>query len=138
MQPHLTSTPESVRPELQPAPHDSDLPAVRVSPLLVREYASREMQRDEALEILRSRTADIRRFGVSSLALFGSFARDEARDDSDVDLLVELEGPATFDRYMDLKFYLEGALGRSVDLVTRKGLRPRLRPSVEAEAIRVA
>ena len=104
----------------------------------MREYDSRRMHRDEALAILRSRTADLRRFGVSSLALFGSFARDEAGEDSDVDLIVELEGPATFDRYMDLKFYLEDVLGRRVDLVTRKGLRPRLRPSVEAEAIRVA
>jgi predicted nucleotidyltransferase len=45
------------------------------------------------------------------LALFGSVARDEATAESDVDLLVEFEGGATFDRYMDLKFFLEECLG---------------------------
>lgn len=72
------------------------------------------------------------------LALFGSAARDELRPDSDVDVLVAFEGPATFDGYFGLKEYLEGVLGRPVGLVTEKGLRKEVRPSVEREAIRVA
>ncbi|MGH2456741.1 MAG: nucleotidyltransferase family protein [Candidatus Limnocylindria bacterium] len=52
--------------------------------------------------------------------------------------LVEYDGAATFDRYMELKFFLEDLLGRKVDLVTRNALRPRRRPSIESEAIRVA
>jgi uncharacterized protein len=65
-------------------------------------------------------------------------ARDEARADSDVDLLVELEAPVTFDRYMDVKFYLEDLLAKPVDLVTALSLKPQLRAIVEREAIRVA
>ncbi|MCK4600462.1 nucleotidyltransferase family protein [Candidatus Bipolaricaulota bacterium] len=75
--------------------------------------------------------------GVKSLALFGSLARGDAGPESDVDILVEFQGPSTFDRYMDLKFFLEELLNRPVDLVTRKALKPRLRPYVEKEAIYV-
>lgn len=71
-------------------------------------------------------------------ALFGSVARDAARDASDVDVLVEFDGPATFDRYLELKDSLERWLSCPVDLVTRKALRPRLRERIEAEAVRVA
>ena len=74
---------------------------------------------------------------MKSLAVFGSVARGEAGPDSDVDILVEFEGRATFDRYMGLKFFLEDLLGRRVDLVTRKALKPRMRPYVEREAIYV-
>jgi hypothetical protein len=96
------------------------------------------IRRDEVLAILRTHREDLRRLGARSLSLFGSTARDEARADSDVDLLVELAEPATFDAFMDLKFYLEDLLGRRVDLVTSKGLKPRVRPIVEREAILVA
>ena len=96
------------------------------------------MRREEALAILRGHLGDLTRFGVKSLALFGSVARDEAGPDSDLDLLVEFEGTATFDRYMGLKLYLEDLLGSGVDLVMRKALRPRMVLSVEREAVRVA
>jgi predicted nucleotidyltransferase len=69
--------------------------------------------------------------GVKSMAIFGSVARDEARPDSDVDILVEFLEPATFNGYMDLKFFLEDLLGRPVDLVTRKSIRPRLKTRIE-------
>jgi hypothetical protein len=97
------------------------------------------MDKQTILKLLASHDAEIRRrFGVGSLALFGSAARDELRESSDIDVLVRFTGPATLDSYMDLKFYLEGLLGRRVDLVTDKGLRPEIRPAVEREAIRVA
>jgi len=96
------------------------------------------MRREEALAILRGHLGDLTRFGVKSLALFGSVARDEAGPESDLDLLVEFEGTATFDGYMGLKLYLEDLLGSRVDLVMRKVLRPRMVPSVEREAVRVA
>ena len=96
------------------------------------------MNKSEILEILRSHRDELRKqFGVKSLAVFGSVVRGEAGPDSDVDILVEFEGRATFDRYMGLKFFLENLLGRRVDLVTRKALKPRLRPYVEREAIYV-
>jgi uncharacterized protein len=66
--------------------------------------------------VLREHRAELQRLGARRLGLFGSFARGEARPDSDVDLLVELDR-RTFDRYMDLKLRLEQLLGRPVDLV---------------------
>ncbi len=76
--------------------------------------------------------------GVAGLSVFGSVARGEAARESDIDVLVDFEGPADFSRYMELKERLEGLLKARVDLVTRKGLRPALRPIIEKEAIRVA
>lgn len=77
------------------------------------------------------------RFGVVGLSLFGSVARDTADSESDIDLLVEFDGPATSSRYFGVQFYLEDLLGRPVDLVTAKALRSRLRPYVERDAIAV-
>jgi hypothetical protein len=78
------------------------------------------------------------RFAVRSLFLFGSAARGQAGPASDVDVLVEFDGPPTFDRYMDLKFHLEDLLGRRVDVVTPAALKPHMRPVVQREAVRVA
>ena len=97
------------------------------------------MQRDAALTILQAHKDEIvARFHVRHLALFGSTARNEARDESDIDLLVDFDGPANSNTYFGLMFYLEDLLGRSIDLVTSKALRPAFRPYVEQEAIRVA
>lgn len=82
---------------------------------------------------------DLRRdFGVRRIALFGSTARDEAGQESDLDLLVDFEVGPTFDSFMGLKFYLEDRLGKRVDLVTPNALKPRMRPIVEREAVDVA
>lgn len=96
------------------------------------------MQRRDIIELLRTHQETLRHYGVKSLSLFGSVARDEAGADSDIDLLVEFDGAATFDQYADLQLFLEELLACEVDLLTQNGLRPRLRPHVEAEAIRVA
>jgi len=77
------------------------------------------------------------RFGVTSLALFGSTVRDTASDNSDVDILVDFDGPATAERYFGVQFYLEDLFGCPVDLVTEKALRPELRPFIEKEAVHV-
>ncbi|MCI0476522.1 MAG: nucleotidyltransferase family protein [Anaerolineales bacterium] len=96
------------------------------------------MQREEILTVLREHRADVEKFGVKSFAIFGSAARDQAREDSDVDVLVEFQRPPTFKVYMGLKFFLEDLLGKKVDLVSRNTLKPRVRPYVEREAIYVA
>lgn len=96
------------------------------------------MQREEVLGILLQHQPALKDFGVKSLAIFGSVARDEARPDSDVDILVEFEGLVTFDRYMDVKFYLEDHLGTRVDLVSRRSLKHIIRDKVEKEEIYVA
>lgn len=77
------------------------------------------------------------RFGVTRLALFGSIARDTANRESDIDILVAFDGPATSKRYFGVQFYLEDLLGRPVDLVTEKALRPELRPYIEQDRINV-
>src|SRR5215213_11639095 len=95
------------------------------------------MRREDVLRLLSAHRAEIARFGVRSLAFFGSVARDEARADSDVDFLVDFTTPPNFADFMNLKFFLEDLLGRPVDLITRKTLKPRLRSEVEKEAIHV-
>ena len=97
------------------------------------------MRRDDALRLLRLHEGDLRRFHVTSLFLCGSVARDEARPDSDLDLLAEFEGGAPrFDDYMDLKLFLEDLFGREVDLLTPGGLRENARASIERDLVRVA
>ncbi len=96
------------------------------------------MDRAQVLELLsRHKAVLAERFGLTELALFGSTARGTARADSDIDVLVAFDGPATSKRYFGVQFYLEDLLGRPVDLVTQRALRPELRPHVEREALRV-
>ena len=96
------------------------------------------MTRQEALELLRTHKPTLaRRFGVADLALFGSFAQDQATDGSDIDILVRFDAPATSRSYFGVQFYIEDLLGRRIDLVTDKALRPELRPYVEREALSV-
>ncbi|OAI14651.1 DNA polymerase subunit beta [Methylomonas koyamae] len=83
------------------------------------------MNRNHALALLRKlKPVVAQRFGVTQLALFGSTTRGEVGDNSDVDILVSFDGPATSVRYFGVQFYLEDLLGCSVDLVTDKALRP--------------
>ena len=65
------------------------------------------MNREEIADVLAAHRADILDFGVVSLKLFGSHSRNQARSDSDVDFLVAFSAPATFDRFMNLKYFLE-------------------------------
>lgn len=96
------------------------------------------MNRSTTLQLLAEHKKELaRRYGVSHLALFGSVARDAARQGSDVDVLVSFDGPATSERYFGVQFYLEDLLGSPVDLVTEKALRPELRSFIEKEAVHV-
>ena len=96
------------------------------------------MNRDAIQALLTQHRSDLDRFGVATLSIFGSFSRDTATADSDIDFLVTFEGKPTFDRFMGLKLFLEDLLGRRVDLVTDAALRPELRTRIEREAKRVA
>lgn len=96
---------------------------------------------DEALALLKAQFPKLsRRFGVASLALFGSTARGEARADSDVDVLVEFEPGARVGLFeiFELKQALEAGLKCAVDVVAPDGLRPWMREKVLREAIRAA
>ncbi len=96
------------------------------------------VSRDDVLETLRTnKPVMVERFGITDLALFGSYARDEAVKGSDVDILVEFEGPATSRSFFGLQLFLEDLLRRRVDLVTQSALRPELRLRIQQEALHV-
>jgi len=97
------------------------------------------MKREVVLGLLRQKKAEMaNRFGVKSLLLFGSAARDEATDSSDVDLLVEFNRPVGYFGLFALQDYLEKMLGCPVDLGTPDSLKPALIEKVMKELIRVA
>lgn len=95
------------------------------------------MRREQVIQQINEHKAKLNELGLRSIRLFGSVARDEASESSDIDLLVEMIPPFTFDRYITAKFYLEDLLGCQVDLVMEETLRERIRPQVERDAIRV-
>ena len=96
------------------------------------------MSRDDLLALLtQHKPALQRRFGVTRVALFGSRAREQDREGSDVDVLVAFDGPATSARYFGVQFYLEDLLDSPIDLVTETALRTELRSFVERDAIHV-
>ncbi len=96
------------------------------------------MNRAEVLQTLRThREALAEQFGVTSLTLFGSVARDQATDASDIDILAEFGSGPGWREYFGAQAYLEGVLGRPVDLMTAGEVRPEIRPYVERDAINV-
>ena len=94
--------------------------------------------RDEVLEALASQPSLFERYRVSAISLFGSVARGEPTEESDIDLLVEFSRPIGLLQFVELKRTLEELLGRPVDLVTPKALKPQLRDRILKEAIRAA
>jgi predicted nucleotidyltransferase len=101
-------------------------------------YVEVAMNRQHTLDLLKqAKPRLVERYGVTRLALFGSTARNSAGPASDVDLLVGFDGPATADRYFGVLFALEDVLGRPVDLVTTKALRPEWRDWIEREAVEI-
>ncbi len=88
--------------------------------------------RDDVVTKIKANRRALKRYGVKSLALFGSAARDKIRKRSDVDVLVQFDR-STWANYIGLKFYLEDLLEREVDLVTPKALKPAIKPSVEKD-----
>src|SRR4051794_22032959 len=93
------------------------------------------MTKDRVFALLAENASRLRQLGVRRYGLFGSFVRNEARPDSDVDLLVEFEpGKKTFDNFMTLSFFLEDLLGRKVELITPEALSPYIGPYILQEA----
>ncbi|GJL63802.1 MAG: hypothetical protein NPIRA04_24560 [Nitrospirales bacterium] len=90
------------------------------------------MNRSEVFNVLARVIPElVRCFGVVRLRLFGSTARNEAKMDSDVDIVVSFDGPATSRRYFGVQFHLEDAFWCPVDLVTERVLHQELRPFIE-------
>ena len=96
------------------------------------------MKRDEVIRLLQThRKYLVQQYGVQSLLLFGSVARDTATQTSDVDLLVEFGRPVGYFGLFALQDYLSGLLGKSVDLGTSRSLKPYIRDRVAQEQVHV-
>ena len=96
------------------------------------------MRRDEALAILRAHRDELHQAGVKSIAIFGSVARDDARPDSDVDVLVEFGVPVGFFELSRLERRLADLFGCPVDLTTHGGLKRQFRDRILQEAVYAA
>ena len=95
------------------------------------------MNKEEILKLLRAHKGDLqKKFPISALALFGSYARGEATEESDIDLLVEFNGPIGIE-FIDLLIDIENILRKKVDLVSRRALKPHYRPYIEKDMIYV-
>jgi predicted nucleotidyltransferase len=92
-------------------------------------------RREEILKALRDSRPLLDAFGVTRLSLFGSFARDEGREHSDVYLLVEFGRPIGLFEFVRLQRELGARLGRQVELVTPDALKPQLRDRILGEAV---
>lgn len=88
----------------------------------------------DIIAAIRAAEPSLREQGIRSLALFGSFVRDEAGDDSDVDLLVEFDRPVGLLTFVGVQLRLQDLLGRKVDLVFRDSIHPALEDRILAEA----
>jgi len=75
------------------------------------------------------------KYNVDKIGIFGSFARGEQNEGSDVDILVEFIGSMTLFRFVDLKRFLEERLNIDVDLVTKNGLKPIIKDDILSETI---
>jgi len=91
------------------------------------------MTKKEIKDILLANQEILKKYKVKSIALFGSYVRDEQREDSDIDFLVEFE-ESTYDNFINLVFALEGLFKREVTVVTKKGISPYILPYISKEA----
>ena len=90
--------------------------------------------KQDVIKLLKTHQYELKKFGVSRLGLFGSFARNTAKNESDVDVLVIFEASQkTFDNFMNLSFFLEDLLERKVDLVTIDSLSPYIGENILRE-----
>jgi predicted nucleotidyltransferase len=92
---------------------------------------------EDILRLIGEHSDHLADLGVRELSLFGSYARGDANETSDVDFLVDLERKS-FDGYMEVKELLESLLARRVDLVLKTAVKPRLKDAILREAIRAA
>ncbi len=94
------------------------------------------MTKEDILNFLKKEKENLsHRFGVKQIALFGSFARGEERQNSDIDIAVDM--PSSFDNFFELKYFLEENLKRKVDLVKMKNLRAFIKEKIKNEMLYV-
>ncbi len=94
------------------------------------------MKREDVLKVLKREKSYLsEKFGVNTIGLFGSYARDNATRESDIDLVVDM--PSSFEKFFDLKYYLEEKLKHKVDLVKEKNLRRFIKEEIRDELLYV-
>lgn len=94
------------------------------------------LTKNDIAKIIEENTEQIKKYGVKSIGIFGSFVKVANNSKSDIDILVDFyEGQKTFDNYIDLKFFLEKLFHRKVDLVIKRALKPRIKQNILEEAI---
>ncbi len=95
------------------------------------------MNREEIIVTLRDREGELRERGVRHIALFGSVARNDAKPESDIDILIELEpdAPVGVFEYVGIARYLADLFPNRVDVANRSGLKALVRPDVERDAV---
>jgi uncharacterized protein len=99
-------------------------------------YKHVAMTRQAILELLTAQSSKLKaKYSLKSLAVFGSMARGDDQEESDVDVLVTFEGKTTFDNFMGLKLHLEDLFGRRVDLLTPKCLSQAMDEKIRKEVI---
>jgi len=104
--------------------------------VLYGQYLDRSIIMDVLAIVKKNNTFLKERFGVKKIGVFGSTVRGEAKEESDVDVLVEFESTKkSFDNFMELSFFLEDLFGKKVDLITTSGLDKYIRPYVEREVV---
>lgn len=93
------------------------------------------MSREEIMKRIRQHDDFLLAHGVRRIGIFGSFARGEGKEGSDIDLIVEFaEGKKNYDNFIDLCFFLEELLGRKVDLLTPESINPIIKPYIDKDA----
>ncbi|OHD56666.1 MAG: hypothetical protein A2Y33_13165 [Spirochaetes bacterium GWF1_51_8] len=94
------------------------------------------MELRDILSIIHAQQHRLKEFGVRKIGVFGSIARNEAKDGSDLDLIVEFKtGFSTFKNYMRLYDFLEEVTGKKVDLLTSEGVSPHIKPYIDKEIV---
>ena len=96
------------------------------------------MKKEEIIDFLHAHKEEFAtRFGVKKLALFGSYVRDEAKEESDIDIVVEIESHNSFRSFFGLKYHLESIFGKKVDLGIESNLKPVVKERIKDEMIYV-
>ena len=92
------------------------------------------MDKKKVIELIISQSEKLKSFGVKRIGLFGSYVRNQAGPDSDIDLVVEFEpSQKTYDNFINLAYYLEELLEHRVDLLTNKSISPYLKSYIQEE-----
>lgn len=97
-----------------------------------------EISIDEIKEIIQKHKEELKeKYSIKEIGIFGSFVRGEVKKDSDVDILVEFEKPIGFFKFLELEEYLSNLIGRKVDLVSKKALKPHIGRYILKEVVKV-